>query len=490
MNEESARAVTLLQAFESVQPPCPSWGDDDRAWATRAALEEAPGDAAPAFLARRARHAAARLGAREPRAAALLARRLWQRRWLGAAILGAFVAGLLADSIGSSQRINLLAPPLWALLAWNAAVYLILLGHALAWVVRRPPRPGALVRLLRRLLRAAAERAAARAPDGGGSAAALQTFAVLWAGRSAPLATARATLVLHAAAAALASGLIAGLYLRGLVLDYRAGWESTFLSAGAAHAVLTTVLAPAAALTGIVLPDPAGFEAMRLTHDGAPASATAAPWIHLFALTLAWFVVLPRIALALLAAVRAHWLAGHLALPLADAYFQQLVRQQQGDVARVRVQPYATAPGMPAAALQRMFAPVLGDGLQVAIAPPAQFGAEDEEGEALPLSTTLAVAFFDLSATPELETHGRYAQQLAARAPPGVATILVVDETRLRQRFGADSIRLGQRRDAWRRFAEALGSLPVFFDAEAADGSDASRGVQLAMRSPLRPAAQ
>ena len=188
-----------------------------------------------------------RLGPREPAAARWLARRLWAWRWVGGVALAGVVLGVLADSIGSGQRINLLAPPLWAVLAWNAVVYLLLLGHALARSFMRPARGGALLRLTERALRlgrrlpgAADKRAVAS-----GSGPALQAFAAQWWRVSAPLSAARAATLLHAAAAALALGLIAGLYLRGLALDYRVGWESTFLSAGAAHAAVTTLLAPA-----------------------------------------------------------------------------------------------------------------------------------------------------------------------------------------------------------------------------------------------------
>ncbi len=95
-----------------------------------------------------------------------------------------------------------------------------------------------------------------------------------------------AALLLHLAAAALALGLVAGLYLRGLVLDFRAGWQSTFLDAATVRAVLATLLAPAVALTGIAVPDAAALEALRVGPDRA-ATAAAAPWIHLYAAMLA-----------------------------------------------------------------------------------------------------------------------------------------------------------------------------------------------------------
>ena len=96
MNEDSARAVTLLQAFETAQPPTPNWGDEDRAWATRLALQDAPGNA-PDFIVRRAHHALQRLGPREPAATRWLARPLWHWRWVGinAAVPGAATARTL-----------------------------------------------------------------------------------------------------------------------------------------------------------------------------------------------------------------------------------------------------------------------------------------------------------------------------------------------------------------------------------------------------------
>lgn len=488
MNEARARAVTLLQAFETAQPPSPNWDDGDRAWATRLALQDAPAGAED-FIARRAHHAMQRLAPREPAAAAWLARRLWRWRWVVLAALVGALFGLLADSIGSSQRINLLAPPLWAVLAWNALVYLLLLGHLLARLLMRPTRPGALSRLTQRLMRIgrALPGRAPRGASAAGRAGPLQAFAALWLARSAALSAARAATLLHAAAAALALGLIAGLYLRGLVLDYRAAWESTFLGAASAHAALAALLAPAVALSGIALPDPAAFEALRSVHGGAAAGASAAPWIHLLALTLVLFVVLPRGVLALVAALRAHWLSRRFALPLADPYFQRLVRQQQGDVAQVAVLPYASTPTPQATlGLQALLLPALGDGMRLRVLPTVAFGAEDEAaGVAVPApGTTLAIALFDLSATPETDSQGRFARRLAAQAPAGAATIVLVDEAGFRQRFGADAVRLAQRRDAWRVFAEGLGTLPVFVDLDTPDPA-AAGAIPMAMRSPV-----
>ena len=497
MNEDSARAVTLLQAFETAQPPSPGWRDEDRAWATRLAMQDGAAGV-DAFIARRAHHAMQRLAPREPAAAQWLARRLWRSRWIAWAVLAGLLLGVLADSIGSSQRINLLAPPLWAVLAWNAVVYLVLLGHALARLLMRKTRPGSLVMLTQRVmrLRARLPGAGSVSTSASGSAPALQLFARLWLRLSAALSAARAATLLHAAAAALALGLIAGMYLRGLVLDYRASWESTFLSADAAHAALAFVLAPAVAVSGIALPDAAVFEALRSVHGSAVAGASAAPWIHLLALTLMLFVVAPRTLLALVGALRSRWLARRFALPMGDAYFQRLARLQHGDVARVVVLPYASTPNAQAAlGLQAVLGPALGDGLKLRIAPTAAFGAEEDDddaggaGTSLDAGTTLVVALFDLSATPEAESQGRFVQQLAARAPAGAATIVLVDEVAFKQRFSGDPMRLTQRRDAWRVFAEALGTVAVCVDLDAPDVTGAVRALQSALRSPVARAA-
>jgi hypothetical protein len=82
----------------------------------------------------------------------------------------------------------------------------------------------------------------------------LGIFFTEWARAAAPLAAVRVGRSLHIAAFALALGAIAGMYVRGLVLEYRAGWESTFISAEAVHALLAFVLGPASALTGIRSP--------------------------------------------------------------------------------------------------------------------------------------------------------------------------------------------------------------------------------------------
>ena len=148
--------------------------------------------------------------------------------WLLIVAVVALALGLFADAIGNDRRINLLAPPYWGVLLWNLVVYVLLVAHR-CWpcCAARRAAAGPLRRAMQAMLRWGRQ-----APSGrrGPSAGPLAAFAELWAARSASTASLRAQTLLHVGAAALALGLVAGLYLRGLVLDYRVGWESTFLA--------------------------------------------------------------------------------------------------------------------------------------------------------------------------------------------------------------------------------------------------------------------
>ena len=443
MNEAAASDVLLLGAFES--SGFARWSDADRAWATRSALQTV-GSTAPAevFLAARARAGLSRLDAQAltwPR---------WRSAWAGLVAALGLGLGLLVDHIGSAQRINLLAPPVWAVIAWNLAVYLVLL---------LPSRqPGAL----RRALAAWASRARARAlrsADGGRGAVA-GAFAADWAACSAPLQGARIALTLHLGAAALALGLLGGMYLRGLVLDYRVGWESTFLDAGEVQAVLSLLLAPALALSGQALPE--------------LAATSAAPWIHLYALQLVLLVVLPRLLLALGAGWRAHRLQRNLPLPLDQPYFQQLLRQQHGGQTPLRVWPHAHTPDAAAqAALRALCARVFGDAAPLQLAPTIAYGSEDAPAD-LPADGTRRIALFELGATPEPESQGRLLNALGA-------PLALVDESAFVRRFGADSPRRRERRQAWSALAQSAGSTAVFVELRA----DALPGAEAALQAAL-----
>jgi hypothetical protein len=468
VDEEAARRVLLVRACETEPAPAALWSPEDRAWATRLASETV-GPAAPPerWLDERARHACERLRGRDKAVAAWLTRRGW-RPGVALAVAGAALScGLLADGLGRDAHVDLLAPPLLGVLAWNVVVYLLL-----AWRSGRAapslPASSALRRAVGRLLQ-----------PGIGP---LRRFAADWAGRSAPITAARAALLLHVAAAALAAGLVLGLYLRGLVLDFRAGWQSTFLDAGFVHGLLSVLLAPARALTGIALPDVAALAAMRIGPDQV-ATASAAPWIHLFAVTLALFVIAPRLALALLAALRAWRRARHVELPLAEPYFQRLLADAQRGHARVQVVPHGAPLSASAAlGLRTLLAAALGEPLELTLAAPVRYGEEDTLPNPGP-GATLRVLCFDLAATPEPEAQGRFVAALRSQPLP---LVLLADEAVLRRRFGTMPARLAERRAAWLRFADEQRVGLACVDLDAPDVATAAPAFESALAASSR----
>ena len=485
MNERQARDVTWLEAFETAQPAAPSWSEDDRAWADRVALEafshNTTHDAsADAFIAGRASHALQRLGPREPALARGAGQLAWRSGWVAVIGVVAFILGIAADAIGSGQRINLLAPPLWGVLLWNAVVYLLLIVWPLVQLARRGrmQKEGPLVRATEALLR---RRGRLPRASAGGSAAAVSRFAALWLERSRPLAARRAATVLHAGAAALALGLVAGMYARGLVLDYRAAWESTFLSPPIAHALVTGVLGPASQLAGIALPDATTFAALRAEQGVASAGAPAAPWIHLIAITLIGFVVLPRALLALAGHALAMARVRRFSLPIETPYFQRVLRLRRGGPARVAVHPYGAAPTPQATlGLRALLVAALGPRLEVSVATAVGFGAEDEAPPQVEPSVTHTVVLFDLGATPEAENQGRFLRAVQAAVPGGAAVAVIVDAASFARRFAGLGDRLAERREAWRAWGEAHGIAAVVVDLEAAEAAVAEPQLQAA----------
>ncbi|CAN7263286.1 DUF2868 domain-containing protein [Rhizobacter sp. LjRoot28] len=450
MTEAEARRVVLVQAHEEGAPTS-VWTDDDRAWATRAARQDAGDDATfERFLTLRAQHALARLLPRDPDARRWLDGRRWRPAWIAVVAVAALALGLAADRISTGQRIDLLAPPVWALVLWNLAMYLGMLV---------PGRTHALRRWLSRL--------------GIGTADGKPGVQRLWAGPGLRLAMPRAALVLHVAAAMLALGLAGGMYLRGLVLDYRAGWQSTFLDATSVQAVLDVALAPAAAVTGIAVPEVAP---LRLA-PGASATAGAAPWIHLYAATLALFVVLPRALLALIAALQSWQRTRRFPLPLDGAYFERLRLQQSGGRMVFDVRPHGAPMGAAAAlGLRSLLAAHWGPDVDLRVGEPVAYG-DEEQTAAAPVGATLRLALFDLGATPEDEAQGRLLDVLSGPLP----VLALVDESAFARRFQGQPTRLEERRAAWQRLARAHHAGIVCTDLAQPDLTAGARDLKAAL---------
>ena len=192
--------------------------------------------------------------------ASLSQRLLTWPSWLGwLVVAGAFGLGIATDAIGSSHSVNILAPPLMLLMLWNIAVYAFI-GLNAVWHWFSVPHSIKTTDDTRRL------------------------------------ALARGTTIMHCGAAAMAAGALTSMYWRGLVFDYLALWQSTFLSVATVHQILSVVLGPASWLSGLALPDVSALAQLR--YPGSMGE-NAGRWMHWYAITVFLVVLLPRGLLAL-----------------------------------------------------------------------------------------------------------------------------------------------------------------------------------------------
>ncbi|MEP7206215.1 MAG: DUF2868 domain-containing protein [Casimicrobiaceae bacterium] len=456
MDESSARDVLAVKAIETSDRARSVWGDADRAWATRAAAEVVTaGGSDASFVARRARLALERLREREASLVQAIGALHW-RPWITPLVLAVgFVLGIAGDRIGGTGWVNILAPPLLGVLLWNMGVYAVLLARGLR-AGRPRPREGIIRRAIRTL---AATHRPERALRGGGLAAAtFGSFAMDWSRLVGPLYALRTARLLHLAAATLALGALTGMYARGLVFEYRAAWESTFLGAPEVHRLVSFVLAPAARLTGLAIPSVEHIAGLRAAA-GATAGENAAMWLHLYAVTIAMVVIVPRACLALVADLALRRARARLALPTDDGYFRRLVRSFREGPLRVRVVPYSLSPSpLALQSLEALFERAFGR-CELSVAPTAPYGT-DAVPDGGGAGVNVAAALFAITATPEPETHGRFVAELAAQEN-GRDCLALVDESSFRERWPRDEARLAERRSAWQGVLTT--QVPVLF---------------------------
>lgn len=461
MNEQVARAVVLVRALETADVKREVLTADDRKYASRSARELAQWQASERgtavtsehFLEQRCDQIIKRLGERFPPVAGLLARR--------SAMVGlslalppiGFVLGAGLDRIGDPHRVDLLSAPLLGILAWNLAVYVFLVAWRLLPSLRRGARlidfiPMAKVRLPAKL--------PAKLPRA--LAAGLADFALQWGALSARLNRARLARTLHLAAAAFAAGAVVSLYARGLLTEYRAGWESTFLDASQVHAILSVVFAPAMELLPLRGFSPADIASLRFSNP--PSAAGGARWVHLYAATLLLLVVVPRLVLAFLCHWRARGLRAHFPIDFGTPYFRRLDEQAGlGGPALLRVVPYSfTVDEVRQKGLNQLALKLYGEQARVLLRPAAGYGEEPEVAlRDLNLedgSVTCTVALFNLASTPEKENHGVFLDYLVRHATHGVT--VMIDESTLLER--SDNMRLIERIDLWLRFCDFHGA--------------------------------
>jgi hypothetical protein len=465
LRHRQAQAATLVRAVEEVDRRGELLSLDERRRATEAA-RTGRGEEPARWLGRRADDLVGVLARDRPGVHRLLRLTDLGRGLLWPTVAATALVGLATNAAGPERQIHVLAVPLLGLVLWNVVV--ILLGLVYRAV---PLLPGSrhfetprLLAFLEHWARRWVDRRGDDDPLSQRWREALRRYLELWFPAQAPLAAARVRRLLHAGAATMVAGAGAGMYLRGLVLEYRVTWESTFLGGAAVDRILAVVLAPSAAVLGRTVPSAAAA--------ASPEGLPAAEWIHLWAVTAVLFVLAPRGILIAAETVQVLRRRRRTTLSLPDAYLRRLAATTEARVERVDVVPYSHQPSPRALeALEALLHDLFGARAEVRARPFLEYGA-DPAG--LPPGPS-RVLLFNLAQTPEADVHGELVSACRDGLPDGQALLAVVDASVYRRRLGetdAEGTRLAERRRAWDRVLGGGGPTAVHLDLEEPSGGE------------------
>lgn len=491
MREAQLRKVLLVKAIEETDGTERLIPEAERKAATRETARNT-GDAASADAApggRLARRAQTMLAAR----ADLLSEPvLNDHRFVdsllrlagGSALAGGLliaVSVLLGGALSAfdgTRHIDILSRPLLGLILWNLVVYAALIASFATSRLRRRPRRVVLRSLFaERVLRRVRREVSRSARYNAALARALDGFVREWADVAKPLLVARATRLFHLCAAAAGLGFVAALYLRGLTVDYSAGWESTLADAGTVHTFVSIVYGPAAALTNIAIPDVQHLEAIRWVNGTGGERADY--WIHLLAASVAIYVIAPRLVLAFFSTLAIWRYALNMPLPAGlAAYFATTFGEGQASGRHaVIVAPYGYEPADDALArLSRKLTAALGEGIVIDRLAAVRYGDEGSlmREVAQPRDGAVPALLVNLAATPEEENHGAAIDRVQSSRASGRALVLV-DEGPYAARMlaqGGAAERMNERRRVWKTFVERHGALPCFVNLAADDAGE------------------
>lgn len=318
--EAQARTVVLAQALESADPHGALLGLAERQAATLATLKRvkrvqnaAQPLADAQRLALRARHLVDALALKHP-ALAALARPpvLWS--WVAMVLpVLALLAGVFTDRITNPHRVDLLSVPLLIVIAFNLLMYGLL---ALLAVRQHATTESSLIPALLQKIDTW------RSRQRGTGAAVVTAFYRLWHALAGRLIVYRCKTVLHLSAAAWAAGIALSLAGRGLVVEYRVGWESTFLGAAQVYGLLEAIFWLPATVFHLT---PFTLEQVAALRDFEGRGVAGDRWVWMYVGLLVLVVVAPRLLLAAWAAGTARKISRRLVVGLNSPYFQCLL---------------------------------------------------------------------------------------------------------------------------------------------------------------------
>ncbi len=347
MTDTQARRLLLARAAEEA-------GAFGRSVLSAARVQaDSTGENPEAQLARRADFLLQRL---DPQLARLCEAQLpGLPLWVGSIAL-AFLIGALSNGLSPSERIHAFLNPLALLILWNLGVYLASVG--LAWgrrrapslSLRREPDPSARPSSVSRQLLSAPARLAGRillwlavrirrlppvlrqatgesptADDSeeptpsslSGSGIATRYLKLYWSYCHEPLIQ-RFSALLSLAAVGFATGVVAGMYLQAIAYDYTVAWKSALIDSDLIRlAILRALYFPATIALGVQFPD---LDDVRSLASEAGGDATI--WLHVFAISAAAYVVIPRLALFAWSLARASRSGSNIRLDLDEPFWR------------------------------------------------------------------------------------------------------------------------------------------------------------------------
>ena len=242
--------------------------------------------------------------------------------WIKTVLFISFLAGLSSNYLGPVESIHVFYNPLTLLLAWNLLVYLFIVIRSFVKVnlpkvkyekqeqdddpaeeetrlQRKQPRPNFMVRWIAKgLFRKMALLKAKYDEKKFDALMVKKIITPLWeeylgiAGRSVVY---KVKTLVNVSAIGIVLGALAGIYLRGLFFKYNVVWQSTFVSDPETVRLFLNILFGPASLL---------LHGRLITVDDlkellVPGGMTAAPWIHLMAVTTVIYILIPRTALAI-----------------------------------------------------------------------------------------------------------------------------------------------------------------------------------------------
>jgi len=227
----------------------------------------------------------------------------------GLLLLASFLIGLGSNYLGSDPRVNILLNPLMILLAWNFAIYLVLLFKGTIFRKYTLP-PANMAFQLVNFGRVIKNKFNLLFPKKSKKAPLLRNariyFMKLWLQQANALSVARLSLILHGMAIALTCGVVAGLYLRGLFQEYQFAWFSTF-DKSIVMSLGKVIFAPV----------------LFLIQGNMPKENMGASWIHLFAASAGFYILLPRFLLLFHTKLKIKQLSRSVELDLTLPYFNK-----------------------------------------------------------------------------------------------------------------------------------------------------------------------